>query len=97
MHYLLFYEKGPGYAERQKPFVEAHHHYLESLVTSGHLIFGGSMENPADGSALLLFRADSSARVETFAKADPYVLNGVVSQWSVRPLDIVVGIGLTTL
>ncbi|CAN5314148.1 YciI-like protein [soil metagenome] len=95
MHYLLFYEKGAGYAERQKPFAEAHRTYLDGLVASGHLILGGSMEDPVDGSAILLFEAGSAAAVGGFAKGDPYVRNGIVAKWWVRKWDVVIGAYLT--
>ncbi len=91
MHYLLFYEKAAGYEEQQKPFAEAHLAYLNGLVTSGHLILGGSMEDPVDGSAILLFEAESLAAVEAFTKNDPYVLHGVVCRWQVRQWDTVIG------
>jgi uncharacterized protein YciI len=40
---------------------------------------------------ILLFSGDSPAVAENFAKADPYVKNGVVKQWRVRPWTTVVG------
>lgn len=95
MHYLLFYEKAEGYGEKQKPFVEAHRAYLEGLAAGGHLILGGSMEDPVDGSAILLFEAESAAVVEGFAEGDPYVENGIAVRWWVRKWDTVIGAYLT--
>jgi hypothetical protein len=31
--------------------------------------------------------------VERFAAADPYVVHGLVTAWSVRPWDVVIGQG----
>jgi hypothetical protein len=39
----------------------------------------------------LLFRADSPAAAENFARSDPYVLNGLIKQWRVREWRTVVG------
>ncbi|MEO6052744.1 MAG: YciI family protein [Chthoniobacterales bacterium] len=94
MHYLLFYEKVADYAERQKPLQSAHRDYLQKLTTQGVLILGGSLENPNDGSAILLFDTPSSDHVESFAKNDPYVSQGIIAKWHVRKWDTVVGSGI---
>ncbi len=90
MHYLLFYEAGSDYAERRKPFRSAHLEHARSAVARGELVLGGALANPVDG-AVLLFRADSPAPAEEFAKTDPYVMNGVVKRWYVREWTTVVG------
>ena len=41
--------------------------------------------------AVLLFSCDSPAPAEAFAAADPYVVNGVVARWRVRPWTTMVG------
>jgi uncharacterized protein YciI len=91
MHYLLFYEAGADYAEQRKPFRAAHLHHAREAVARGELVLGGAFANPIDG-ALLLFRSDSSATAEQFAKSDPYVVNGVVKRWYVREWTTVVGV-----
>jgi uncharacterized protein YciI len=50
------------------------------------------LEDPAD-AAVLLFSGDSPEIVERFARADPYVTEGLVTQWRVRPWSTVVGSG----
>ena len=40
---------------------------------------------------VLLFRGTSPAAAEAFAKADPYVVNGIVTRWRVREWTTVVG------
>jgi uncharacterized protein YciI len=90
MHYLLFYEAGADYAERRKPFRDAHLAYARAAVERGELVLGGAFANPIDG-ALLLFRGDSPAAAEQFAKNDPYVVNDVVTRWYVREWTTVVG------
>ena len=97
MHYLLFYEKAPDFEDRQKPLSVAHRDYLQTFATRGDLILGGSLENPTDGSAVLLFKADSAAAVEAVAQGDPYVKGGIVIKWSVRPWDLVIGSGLNAV
>jgi uncharacterized protein YciI len=90
MHYLLFYEAGPDYEERRKPFRAAHLQHAQAAVARGELVLGGAFANPIDG-AVLLFRGDSPAAAEQFATSDPYVVNGVVKRWFVREWTTVVG------
>ncbi|GIL06595.1 MAG: hypothetical protein BroJett031_31150 [Betaproteobacteria bacterium] len=40
---------------------------------------------------MLLFQGDSPAVAEAFARADPYVKNGIVTRWRVRRWTTVVG------
>ncbi|BCG48471.1 hypothetical protein GEOBRER4_n3363 [Citrifermentans bremense] len=90
MHYLLFYEVAPDYLERRGEYRAEHLALAWEAVERGELLLGGALADPADG-AVLLFQADSPAVPEAFAKADPYVLNGLVARWSVRAWTTVVG------
>jgi uncharacterized protein len=90
VHYLLFYDVVDNYEERKKPFREAHIKYAREAVARGGLVLGGALTNPVDG-AVILFRADSPAAVEKFAKSDPYVVSGVIKNWRVREWNTVVG------
>lgn len=90
MHYLLFYDVVPQYADRRKPYRAAHLAYARQAVARGDLVLGGAFANPVDG-AVLLFRGDSPRVAEAFAAADPYVLNGLVTAWRVREWTTVAG------
>ena len=90
MHYLLLYEVVDGYVERRAPFRGEHLAVAQAAVGRGELLLGGALADPVDG-AVLLFRGDSPAVAEAFAAADPYVKNGLVTEWRVRPWTTVVG------
>ncbi len=90
MHYLLFYEYVSGYMERRDQFRTEHLRLAWQSYSRGELILAGVMADPIDG-AVLFFQADSPRAVEAFATADPYVKNGIVTQWRVRPWNTVVG------
>lgn len=92
MHYLLFYEVVPDYAERRMPLRAEHLAHARAACARGELVLGGALANPVDG-AVLLFRSDSPATAESFAKADPYVTHGLVTHWKVREWTTVVGEG----
>lgn len=90
MHYILFYDYVPDIVERRGPHRAAHLGYARQAVERGELVLGGALANPLDG-AVLLFNVESPAAVETYAKSDPYVVNGLVSSWRVREWTTVVG------
>src|SRR5580765_8321253 len=90
MHYLLFYDVVDNYAERRVPFRTDHIAHAKAAVARGDLVLGGAFANPVDGT-VLLFKGDSPAPAEAFAKADPYVVNGLVTKWRVREGTTVIG------
>jgi uncharacterized protein YciI len=92
MHYLLFYEVGEDYMTRRAEFRSAHLELAWAASERGELLLGGALADPID-TALLLFKADSPSVAENFARVDPYVTNGIVKRWSVRPWNTVAGAG----
>jgi uncharacterized protein YciI len=90
MHYLLSYVIAPDYLQRRGDFRDPHLVLAWQASDRGELVLGGVVGDPVDG-ALLLFQGDSPDVAERFAAADPYVLNGLVTSWSVRPWTTVVG------
>lgn len=90
MHYLLFCDYVPDYLKRRGEFREAHLAYANAAIERGELFLGGALANPADG-AVIVFSGESPAVAEAFAKADPYVRNGLVKNWRVREWTTVVG------
>ena len=90
MHYLLLYDYVPDYLERRAALREQHLVVAWQAVERGELLLGGALTDPVD-SGILLFRGDSPAVAEDFARADPYVKNGLVTRWRVRGWTTVVG------
>lgn len=92
VHYLLFYDVAADYPERRLPFRAQHLAHARAAQARGELLLAGALADPIDG-AVLLFQGDSPAAAEAFAAADPYVTNGLVTRWRVRPWTTVVGNG----
>lgn len=90
MHYLLMYDVAADYLARRGEFRGAHLALAREAVERGEMVLGGALADPVDG-AVLLFRGESAASAEAFARADPYVTNGLVSRWRVRPWTTVIG------
>lgn len=90
MHYLLFYDVVPDYAERRVPFRAEHLALARAAVERDELVLGGALAEPVDG-AVLLFECDSLEPIEAFVRSDPYVRNGLVVKWRIRQWTTVVG------
>ena len=89
-YYALIYETVDDYVARRAEFREQHLRIGREWRERGQLILAGALEDPVD-RALLVFRVDDRTRVEEFARNDPYVVNGLVKKWEVRPWRVVVG------
>ena len=90
MHYLLIYDVVDNYAERRAPFRKDHIAHAKAAVARGELVLGGALADPVDGT-VLLFKGSTPGAAETFAAADPYVTNGLVTKWRVREWTTVIG------
>ncbi|MQA29377.1 MAG: hypothetical protein GEU82_05990 [Luteitalea sp.] len=89
-YYALIYDSVEDYATRRQPYREEHLGLVAALHARGEVLLAGALGDPPDG-ALLIFRSPSAAAAEEFAKRDPYVVNGLVTGWRVRPWNVVVG------
>jgi uncharacterized protein len=90
MYYILFYKTVDNYIERRAPYREEHLKYANKAHDKGELVMAGALAEPAD-SAVLLFKGDEPSVARNFAQNDPYVKNGVIKEWNVRPWTVVIG------
>lgn len=90
MHYLLIYDLSPDYLEKRAVHRDSHLKLAWTAKENGGLVLGGALQDPSD-QAYLLFKGDSPEPAEEFARQDPYVKNGIVKSWKVRPWMTVVG------
>jgi uncharacterized protein YciI len=90
MYYILFYKTVENYVEKRAPYRNEHLALAQQAYESGDMVMAGALAEPADG-AVLVFKGESPAVAEQFALNDPYVKNGLIKEWSVRPWTVVVG------
>ena len=90
MHFMLFYDFVDDYLQRRAEFRAEHLKLGWEAVERGELVLAGALADPVDG-ALLLFKGDTPAAAEAFAARDPYVREGLVTRWRVRPWTTVIG------
>jgi len=89
-YYALIYDVVDDYLTRRAQYRAEHLQLAREAHERGELLLAGAFAEPAD-QALLVFRSTDPSVAENFAKNDPYVLNGLVKQWRVRPWTVVVG------
>jgi uncharacterized protein YciI len=90
MHWLLIYDLVDDYLERRGALRPEHLGLAEAAHERGELLMAGALAEPAD-RAVLLFRGDDASVAESFVTADPYVREGLVRGWEVRPWTVVIG------
>jgi len=88
-YYVLFYKTVEKYIEKRAPFREEHLRLADEARQKGELIMAGALADPAD-EALLIFQGEEAEVAENFAKNDPYVKNGLISEWKVRQWTVVI-------
>jgi uncharacterized protein len=89
-YFALFYEVVDDFVSRRSAYREEHLRLVREAHGRGEILLAGALAEPAD-RALLVFRAADRSVVEAFARCDPYVTNGLVTRWEVRPWAVVVG------
>ncbi|RVT94845.1 YciI-like protein [Sphingomonas crocodyli] len=89
-HFILSYDLAPDYLERRGTFRAEHLTLAWEAAERGDLLLGGALGDPVE-AAMLLFTGDGPEAAEAFARADPYVISGIVRSWRVLPWTTVVG------
>jgi uncharacterized protein YciI len=84
----LLYDYVENALEARAPHREKHLALVKRYVDDGALTMAGALGNPPHGG-LLVFAGDDPAVAERFADEDPYVREGVVTQWRVEPWTVV--------
>jgi uncharacterized protein YciI len=89
-YYLLIYHVVDDYITRRVEYRSEHLRLAREMYDRGELVLGGALADPAD-QAVLVFRVPDRAIIEKFVNNDPYVKNGLVVQWEIRPWTVVIG------
>jgi uncharacterized protein YciI len=87
---LLEYVLVDDYLERRGPLREEHLALARAAHERGDLVLAGALAEPPD-RAVLVWTTDDRSVVTEFVERDPYVREGLVTSWTVRPWTVVVG------
>ncbi len=90
MYFALLYDLTDDYLERRPVFRDEHLALARAAHERGELLLAGAFAEPAD-RALLVWTGDDRAVIEDFVRHDPYVVNGLVTRWEIRPWTVVLG------
>ena len=89
-YYVLIYHLANDYMSRRGQFREEHLGLAKELNQNNELILAGAFSDPPD-KALLIFHVADKSVIEEFVKKDPYVNNGLIAKWEIRPWTVVIG------
>ena len=89
-YFALLYDVVDGFADKRMAHRPAHLEQINAAHARGDLVMAGALGAPPE-AALIVFRGDSSAIAEQFARSDPYVTQGLVTRWRVLPWNVVIG------
>jgi uncharacterized protein YciI len=83
MTWVLLYELVDDFLERRPALRDQHLELARTAHARGHPLLAGALADPYD-RALLVFAGDGPEIAEASARDDPYVINGLVTGWTVR-------------
>ncbi|KAJ9461141.1 hypothetical protein DIPPA_28922 [Diplonema papillatum] len=88
-YHVLFYKYVDDIVEKRAPHRAAHLEHATRSKSEGKVVMGGAFQPPTDG-AMLIFKAEMK-EIEEFVAKDPYVANGLVTSWHIKPWTVVIG------
>jgi uncharacterized protein YciI len=83
---ILFYDYVPDIVDRRGPYREGHLSAIRTGKEEGRILMAGPLGDPPHGAAIVFADHDTA---EAFAHADPYVQNGLVTDWRVETWTLV--------
>jgi uncharacterized protein YciI len=87
-HHLLFYDYVEDMSERRGPHREAHLARISSERERGRITLAGAVGDPPHGAAIV-FKGVEPDAIEEFARGDPYLEAGLVTNWRIEPWKLV--------
>lgn len=87
--YFVQYSYVADMLDRRQPYRAEHLERVTTAGAQGFLVLAGAHAEPVDG-AVLVFRAESTAEVEEWVRADPYHVAGLIPEFTIREVNLVV-------
>ncbi len=83
MKYVMTYRAVEDFLPLAQRNYPGHSARVDEFARRGDLLMVGTFDEPMNGEAMGVFTTREAA--EEFIGGDPFVLNGVVASWAVRP------------
>jgi uncharacterized protein YciI len=87
--YILEYVYVADILEKRTPYRPDHIKLAEDYHKEGTILSGGPFVPPT--GAMFVFSADGKEVVENFVKKDPYVAAGLVTTYTIKEWNVVIG------
>ena len=87
-HLIVTYDYVEDILERRTPHREAHLANIQAWHDDGRLLLAGAVGDPPKGA---LFVFPEGADAAAFVEGDPYVSNGLVTDWRAEPWNVIAG------
>ncbi|SHF65132.1 YciI-like protein [Streptoalloteichus hindustanus] len=94
-YFLLEYVVVEDYVQRRAEYRAEHLALARRAHERDGLVLAGALTDPVD-RGVLVWSVEDPAVIERFVEQDPYVRNGLVTSWAIRPWTVVVGGDATT-
>jgi uncharacterized protein YciI len=85
-HYILFYDYVEDIIDARVPHRDAHMNVIRAGKDDGRIVMAGPLCDPPHGAAIVF---KDRAAAEAFPESDPYVANGLVTEWRVDSWAVV--------
>ena len=85
---MLVYDYVENMLERRIPYLDRHRARVREQMDAGRIVQAGALGDPPHGGALV-WRGVEEAEIEAFARADPYMEAGLITDWRVSKWNLI--------
>ena len=89
LKFVLEYAYVADILEKRGPYRPQHLKLAEDHLKDGSIIYGGPFTPPT--GAMFIFSVDGRESVEAFIAEDPYVTNGLVTTYTIKEWNVLIG------
>mmetsp|Transcript_1626 Transcript_1626/g.5545 ORF Transcript_1626/g.5545 Transcript_1626/m.5545 type:complete len:104 (-) Transcript_1626:97-408(-) len=86
---VLMYDYVPDILDKRGPFRAGHIGAAKKMAEEDKMVMAGAFADPVDG-ALFIFKNVPREEIDAYVQSDPYVVNGLVTGWKIKPWTVVV-------
>ena len=87
-YHVLQYTYVPDILEKRDPYRAEHLQGAKDMAAASKIVMAGALTDPVDG-AIFVFKNVTKDEIEAFVRKDPYVINGLVPEYQIRPYMVV--------
>lgn len=91
-YFILSYDYVNGILEKRKPHRNDHLAHVKARYSRGEVVMGGALADASGAKIIFKFSngEEGETEIKDFVESDPYVLNGLVTNWNIDEWMVVV-------